>query len=84
MGSELTGDYGSLAEAAGEVEPKSPGWVPGKDFDPDDPEEMQTMELVWERERESALAAKDREIAGLRAKLEQYGGGNSGDYTDVY
>lgn len=27
------------------------GWIPGVDFDPHDPEEMEVMRLVWERER---------------------------------
>jgi hypothetical protein len=82
MSSAFTGDYLSLAEACGEVEPKPRGWVPYEDFDPDDPDEMETVELVWERERHDAMAAKDREIARLRARLAEYEGGDPGDYGD--
>jgi hypothetical protein len=84
MSNALTGDYLSLAEACGEVEPKPRGWVPGVDFDPTDPDEMEVMELVWERERHDTLAAKDREIASLRARLAEYEGEDEGGYDDGY
>lgn len=79
MGNALTGDYSSLAEACGEAEPKPRGWVPYEDFDPDDPDEMEVMELVWERERADTLAAKDREIARLRSRLAEYEGEDLGE-----
>jgi len=82
MSDAVTGGYMSLAEACGEAEPKPRGWVPGVDFDPDDADEMETMELVWERERYDAMAAKDREIASLRARLAEYEGEDPGDYGD--
>jgi hypothetical protein len=53
--SALTGDYMSLAEAAGETVHHR-GWVAGVDFDPSDPHEMEVMDLVWERERLDELA----------------------------
>jgi hypothetical protein len=44
------------------------GWVPGVDFDPSDPEEMEVMRAVWEQERYDALRVAQRENEHLRAE----------------
>lgn len=59
----------TLAQACGEAPVSSLGWVPGVDFDPHDEDEMETMRLVWERERYDRIAELERENAELRARL---------------
>ena len=58
----LTDGYLSMAQACGEVEPLPRGWVAGEDFDPDDPDEMDVMREVWERERIEARSRREREL----------------------
>lgn len=65
----MNGDYQSMAEACGEVEYTSRGWVPGVDFDPYDAEEMEVMQDVWENERYNRIAQLERENERLRAQL---------------
>jgi hypothetical protein len=64
----VNGDYLSLAEACGEREHHA-GWVAGVDFDPSDPEEMEVMHLVWDRERYDSIARLEAENARLRSLL---------------
>jgi hypothetical protein len=64
----FNGDYRSMAEAVGEATHHT-GWVAGEDFDPSDPEEMETMRLVWDRERHDKIARLEAENARLRALL---------------
>lgn len=45
------------------------GWIPGEDFDPHDPDEMEVMALVWQRERHDRMAQLQRENERLRAEL---------------
>lgn len=53
----------------------SNGWCPGIDFDPSDPDEMEVMQLVWEREKFDAMERLRRECEQLRERLAQYEGG---------
>jgi hypothetical protein len=69
----INGDFQSLAEACGEVEPRSRGWVVGVNFDPSDPDEMEVMDLVWDRERHDRIAYLERENARLRSLLDPTG-----------
>lgn len=64
----MNGDYLSLAEACGETTHHR-GWVAGEDFDPSDPEEMDVMLLVWDRERHDTIERLERENAALRERL---------------
>jgi hypothetical protein len=54
----MNGDYLSLAEACGETTHHT-GWVAGEDFDPSDPEEMEVMHLVWDRDEAEWLEASE-------------------------
>lgn len=45
------------------------GWVAGIDFDPHDPEEMEVMHLVWEKEKYDKIERLERENAQLREAL---------------
>lgn len=47
------------------------GWVPGVDFDPSDPEEMEVMRDVFERERMDSVRHLQQENARLRGLLGQ-------------
>lgn len=38
----------------------SDAWIPGENFDPNDPDEMEIMHVIWERERLEA-AERDRD-----------------------
>lgn len=68
--SGMTGDYRSMAEVDGQyVDPVSPGWVPGVDFNPDDDDDMELMRHVWGRERADRTARLERENETLRAAL---------------
>ncbi|AEK10048.1 hypothetical protein FDH96_gp119 [Mycobacterium phage Rey] len=42
------------------------GWVAGIDFDPHDPEEMEVMSLVFEREKYDKIQQLERENEALR------------------
>lgn len=75
MSEALTGGYSSLAEAAGEYTP-AVGWVPGVDFDPDDPEDMRAVELAWDREQAARVAELERENDDLRARVAELEGGD--------
>jgi hypothetical protein len=46
------------------------GWVPGENFDPNDPEEMEIMREVWDRERADAVSRTQRESEDLRENEE--------------
>lgn len=72
----MTGDYRSMAQAAGE-EPVdvSPGWVPGVDFDPSNDDDMAVMDQVWSREKASRAARLERENELLRARIAELTGG---------
>ena len=48
------------------------GWVPGVDFDPHDPDEMEIMKVVWEQEKYDRMARLERENRSLRERLAQY------------
>jgi hypothetical protein len=48
------------------------GWVPGVDFDPTDPEEMEVMKVVWEREKFDRIHALEEENARLRALVNEH------------
>lgn len=61
----------SYAEAVGEIEPRPIAWVPGENFDPHDPDEMEVMRHVWAQERADRIAALERENAQLRAELRE-------------
>jgi hypothetical protein len=67
----MNGDYQSMAEACGEVEYGSRGWVSGVDFDPYDAEEMEVMQLVWDREKHDHVARVERENAWLQRENER-------------
>lgn len=54
------------------------GWVPGVDFDPHDPDEMEIMHVVWEQEKHDAMTALQRENDYLRQALARYEGDNDG------
>ena len=45
------------------------GWVAGVDFDPRDPDEMEVISLVFEREKYDRMAQLERENARLRAQV---------------
>jgi len=47
------------------------GWVPGVDFDPSDPDEMEVMQHVWAKERAESISALQEENSRLRGLLEQ-------------
>jgi hypothetical protein len=64
----MIGDYMSMAEACGEVTHHR-AWVPGVDFDPGNPDELDVMRLVWENERYDRIAVLERENERLRALL---------------
>lgn len=49
------------------------GWVAGDDFDPNDPDEMDVMHAVWEREKYDRIRHLEDENARLRSEL--YGSG---------
>ena len=70
----MTGDCHSMAEADGQYLPGGPGWVPGVDFDPSDPEDMETMGLVWARERADRAARLERENERLRERIAELSG----------
>lgn len=46
------------------------GWVPGVDFDPSDRDEMEIMEVVWEKEKHDRIRELEDENARLRGQLE--------------
>ncbi len=73
MSLALTGGYLSLAEAAGEVT-HDRGWVPGVDFDPTDPDEMEVMELVWDRERADTVDRLRADNERLRRQVAELTG----------
>ena len=64
----FNGDYMSLAEACGETT-HNRGWVAGEDFDPYDAEEMEVMDLVWEREKYDTITRLQNENAALRQTI---------------
>lgn len=68
MSRSMTGDYRSLAEAV-DGPAGSPGWVPGEDFDPADPDGMEIMALVFEAERRTALTRLTQENEYLRRRV---------------
>lgn len=80
--SAITGDYRSLAEAAGEIEPRSIDWTPGVDFDPSDADDMDLMSLVWDREAASAVRRLERDNATLRARVAELTGAEDIDEVD--
>lgn len=47
------------------------GWCVGYDFDPSDPDEMEVMEIVWEKERLSRMELLERENVRLHNLLAQ-------------
>jgi hypothetical protein len=61
--------YMTMAQACGEAPILDTGWVPGVDFDPYDTDEMEVMDLVWQRERADSAAVVRRENTELRARL---------------
>lgn len=66
----FNGEYTSLADACGEGRDNgSAGWVAGIDFDPYDAEEMEVMELVWEREAHDSMTRLRNENAALRQTI---------------
>ena len=50
----------------------SNGWVPGVDFDPHDPDEMEVMKVVWEQEKFDRLRELERENVALLERLAKY------------
>jgi hypothetical protein len=50
----------------------SNGWIPGEDFDPSDPDEMEIMRAVWEKEKYDRLAELERENVELIKRLAKY------------
>jgi hypothetical protein len=71
----MTGDYRSMAEAAGEARvDDSPGWVPGVDFDPHNPDEMEVMREVWAREGATRTTRLERENDRLRTLVAELTG----------
>lgn len=68
----FNGEYTSLADACGEGRDNAGrGWVAGIDFDPSDPEEMETMKLVWEREAYDTAERLRRENESLRNEIHE-------------
>lgn len=49
--------------------PRNEGWIPGVDFDPHDPDEMEVMHLVWDQEKYDRTRQLERENELLRAAL---------------
>lgn len=60
----MNGDYMSLAEAAGEVEPQSRGWTAEELHDV----EEELRPIIMERERHDAAMAQIREMDRLRSE----------------
>lgn len=52
------------------------GWVPGVDFDPSDPDEMEIMSAVFEKEKYDRMAQLERENEQLRRELHEKNGGD--------
>ncbi|QSM01182.1 hypothetical protein SEA_NANOSMITE_158 [Mycobacterium phage Nanosmite] len=46
------------------------GWVAGVDFDPSDPDEMEVMHAVWEKEKYDKMAQLERESELLRSVVD--------------
>jgi hypothetical protein len=44
----------------------------GVDFDSNDPDEMEVMHLVWDREKHDRMAQLERENERLRMRLAEY------------
>lgn len=53
------------------------GWVAGVDFDPSDPDEMEIMHAVFEKEKYDRISQLEQENARLRGEL--YGSGDAHD-----
>jgi hypothetical protein len=58
------------------------GWVPGQDFDPHDPDEMEIMEHIWEGEKLNRMQQLEEENARLRSQLDP--GGERQDYENYH
>ena len=65
----MQSEYMTMAQACGEAPVPAAVWVPGVDFDPYDPDEMEVMRDVWEGERMSRIAELEIENDALRARL---------------
>lgn len=50
---------------------ESEGWAPGADFDPHDPDEMEIMAVVWEKEKYDRMSQLERENEQLRQQLDE-------------
>ena len=51
------------------------GWIPGEDFDPHDPDEMEVMEHVWAQEKHDRMRQLEEENDRLRDMVRQKRGG---------
>lgn len=78
MSHSMNGDYRSLAEAVDGPRPESAGWIPGVDFDPGDPEEMEVMADVFDRERQDTITRLTRENDNLRRRVAELTDGDEG------
>lgn len=58
------------------------GWIPGEDFDPSDPDEMEVMHAVWEQEKYDRMRQLERENEDLRSALGKYEGDGDDDADD--
>lgn len=65
----MNGDYLSMAEACGEAEPRGLAFVPGVDFDPYDPDEVEAVQEAMARDAASRIDRLEAENARLRALL---------------
>jgi hypothetical protein len=74
----INGDYLTMAEACGEVEPRGVSFVPGVDFDPYDEYDVQAVRGAMENSRFDSLRRLERDNASLRAELARL----SGDHDD--
>lgn len=63
-------DFYQSMRNEGEERETSIVWIPGENFDPDDPDEMEIMRGIWEGERETAIQRLERENTELRNRLE--------------
>jgi hypothetical protein len=69
-------DMGTLAQFVGEQPYESPAFVPGVDFDPWDPEEVEIVGLATEIHRHDKMRRLEEENSRLRARLAELTDGN--------
>lgn len=71
---EVTMEYMTMAQTDQPINDWDTAWVPGIDFDPYDDDDMEIMQLVWERDKHSRLQNLERANQQLRERLSELTG----------